>query len=216
MTDYPDFHRQGTSLTVSSIKRIRGKAVLTLSNGDMIAMPRSMLKERAYRSGMPFDKRCFDTFLNERSYPFAMEKAISLLATRARTEKEITEALRTNAYPEQAIARVMQRLNEAGYINDQDFAENWAASRTSKGLGLRRIRMELIQKGLDSESIDQAFSQLDDDELLLAAVKAAEKAARGKNPENPSDRQKILAALVRRGFDFSIAKDAISRIMTQD
>ena len=64
-----------SGLTVSSVKRIQGKAVLTLSNGETVSMPRAMLKERPYRSGMPFDKAAFDALIIERSYPFAMDKA---------------------------------------------------------------------------------------------------------------------------------------------
>lgn len=175
-------------------------------------MPRSMLRERPYRSGMPFDKDAFHSFLMERSYPFAMEKAVSLLASRARTEKEIVEALRKNAYPENAIARVMQRLLEAGYINDRDFADHWTASRTSKGFGTRRISMELRQKGVNPEEIDEILSHVDEEDLLEGAVKAAQKAARGKDLSNPSDRQKIIAALARRGFDFSTAHKALAVI----
>ena len=139
--------KHNNSLAVTGVRRIHGRAVLTLSNGETLSMPRAMLRERPYKSGMLFDREAFDTLLRERSYAFALEKAVSLLASRARTEKEIVDALQKNAYPEMTIARVMARLNEYGYINDADFAAQWTAARTSKGLGMRRIRMEL-QQGL--------------------------------------------------------------------
>ena len=162
-----------------SVQRSHGCATLVLSTGETLAMPRAMLKERPYRGGTPFDREAFDSFLLERSYPFAMEKAVALLAMRSRTQQEIADALRKNAYPERTIARVMARLEEAGYINDTDFAEQWAASRTTKGMGTRRIRMELRQKGVDSEVIDEALSAIDHDDLLSGAHKAARNAASG-------------------------------------
>lgn len=198
---------------LASVKRDHGLAILTLSNGETLRMPRSMLRERPYRGGTPFDQEAFAAFLKERSYPFAMEKAVALLATRARTEKEICDALRKNAYPETTIARVMARLHEAGYIDDADFAGHWAASRTQKGLGSRRIRMELRQKGVDSETIDQTLCAIDEDELRLSARKAAKKAARGRNLSDPGERQKVLAALARRGYDFSLARQALQEII---
>lgn len=203
---------QGAPCTIASVKRVHGRATLILSNGESLAMPRAMLKERPYRSGMPFDRTAFDFFLKERAYPFAMEKAIALLAARSRTEKEIVSALRQNAYPETVIARVMARLNEAGYINDSEFAERWAASRASKGMGTRRIRMELRQKGVSADEIDEALSGMDQDEMLSGAIKSAEKAARGKNLSSPADRQKITAALARRGYDYSTVKQAIQAL----
>ena len=203
------------TLQISSVKRIHGKAMLVLSNGTSICMPRAMLRERPYRSGMAFDQASFDTFLFERSYPFALEKAVSLLASRSRTAREIEEYLRRNAYPEKVISRVMARLIEAGYLNDSDYAANWAVSRSRKGLGERRIRMELRQKGVPQQEIDAALSTLEEEDVLSSAVMAAEKAARGKNLALQSDRQRIVASLVRRGYDYSIAKRALHRIIDQ-
>lgn len=177
-------------------------------------MPRAMLRERPYKSGVPFDRAAFDSFILEHSYSFAMDKAISLLAARSRTEKEIVSSLQKNAYPEQIIARVMARLTEAGYLNDADFAEHWASSRTNKGLGSRRIRMELRQKGVSQEEIDAALSALDSNDVIDGAIKIAEKSARGKDLSSPADRQKIMAALARRGYDFSIAKQALNQLIS--
>ena len=197
------------NIKLLSVRRDHGRAALTLSNGETLVMPRAMLKERPYRGGTPFDREAFDAFLSERSYPFAMEKAVALLAMRPRTQQEIADALRKNAYPARTIARVMARLDEAGYINDTNFAEQWAASRTGKGMGARRIRMELRRKGVDGDAIDEALSSIDEDEMLSGALKAARKAASGKDISDPKDRQKVLAALARRGYGYSEAKQAL-------
>lgn len=201
------------SLTVSSVKRIHGKAILTLSNGETLFMPRAMLRERPYRSGMPFDKTSFELLMADRSYPFAMDKAVAMLSLRSRTEKEIAESLRKNAYPEMTIARVMARLVEAGYLNDAAFAENWVVSRTNKGMGSRRIRMELRNKGVSQDEIDSALSSVDEDEILSSAVKIAEKAARGKDLTSIANRQKIMAALARRGYEYTVARHALQTII---
>ena len=200
------------NIKLLSVRRDHGRAALTLSNGETLVMPRAMLKERPYRGGTPFDREAFDAFLSERSYPFAMEKAVSLLAMRPRTQQEIADALRKNAYPARTIAHVMARLDEAGYINDTNFAEQWAASRTGKGMGARRIRMELRRKGVDGDAIDEALSSIDEDEMLSGALKAARKAASGKDISDPKDRQKVLAALARRGYGYSEAKQALDML----
>ena len=202
-------------LLLTSVKRVHGQAILTLSNGETLKMPRALLKERPYRAGVPFDRAGFDAFMQARSYPFAMEKAVALLATRARTEQEIATALRQNAYPEEAIARVMARLLDAGYLSDSAFAEQWASSRAAKGLGTRRIRMELRQKGIESDEIDHALSHMDDTLLREGAWKAAQKAARGKDLSLPAEQQKVLAALARRGFDYSLAKACLQRLLEE-
>ena len=191
------------TLKLVSVRRDLGRAILTLSNGETLTMPRSMLKERPYRSGMPFDHCAFHTFIAERSYSYAMEKAVALLAMRPRTQQEIVKALSSNAYPEQTIARVIARLDEAGYVNDTDFAEQWASSRSAKSMGAHRIQMELRQKGVDS------------DDMFSGALKAARKSAVGKNLSDIKDRQKIMAALARRGYDYSTAKQALETLLDE-
>ena len=204
-----------SGLSVKSVRRIHSRAVLTLSNGETRVMPRALLRERPYRGGVPFDEAAFDALLRERSYPFALERAVSLLAVRARTKRELRDALRQCAYSDAVIDRVIARMDEAGYIDDADFASQWAASRTGKGLGTRRIAMELRQKGVDAEHIEQALGQLDEEERMESAVRAAQKAARGRDLASPADRQKVFAALMRRGYDSASAKKAIAALRDQ-
>lgn len=203
-------------ITVSSVRRIHGRAILTLSSGEAVTMPRAMLREWPYRSGSPFDRSAFDVFLRERAYPFALEKAAALLSLRARTEKEIVDALRQNAYPEETIARVMAELTRVGYLSDENFARQWASSRTAKGMGAQRIRMELRRKGVSREQIDQALSEVDADDAFQSACQAAEKAARGRDLTCAQDRQKALAALARRGFDYALARRALDALMNDE
>lgn len=179
-------------------------------------MPRAMLKERPYRGGMPFDRASFDTFLAGRSYPFAMDKAVALLAMRGRTRKEIRDALVKNAYPEHTVERVLTRLDEAGYVDDADFAGHWASSRTSKGIGARRIRMELRQKGVEASVIEETLSAMNTDEQLSGACKIARRAANGKDLSLRTDRQKVMAALMRRGFDYDTARQALAVLDEED
>ena len=204
------------SLRISSVRRAHGRAILTLTSGEALAMPQAMLKERPYRSGMPFDRIQFDTFLTERSAAFALQKAITLLASRDRTEKEIVDALRQNAYPETAIAQVMARLQREGYLDDASFAERWTALRTTRGWGTRRIRQELCAKGVEREQIDRVLSSADADSVAESALMVARKAAKGRDMSSLASRQKVIAILVRRGFDFSIARKALDKIIEEE
>lgn len=202
-------------LTLLSVKRVHCRAILSLSSGETRVMPRALLKERPYRGGTPFDEAAFDALLRERSYPFAMEKAVSLLAVRARTEKELRDALCQCAYPEETVERVMTRMREAGYLNDADFAEHWAAARTGKGMGTRRIGMELRRKGVSRETIEQTLGALDEDELFDGALSMARKAANGRNLALLAERQKVFAALVRRGYGYDLARKALSQLLEE-
>ncbi len=199
-------------ITLISVKRVRGRADLTLSDGETLHMPRAMLRERPYRVGTPFDRAQFDAFLEQRAAAYALQYAVTLLSSRDRTEREIVEGLRQNAYPERAVARTIARLHESGYLNDADFARRWASARAAKGMGTRRIQAELRMKGVDPAQIDAALAGMDEADAFEAAVRSAEKAARGKDLHDPADYRKAWAALARRGYDFSTAKRALQRV----
>ena len=204
-----------SQLMLVAVHCSRYRASLELSDGQTLTMPRAMLKERPYRGGTPFDRQAFDAFIRNRSYSFAMERAVSLLSVRARTEKELRSALLESAYPQEAIDRVLAYLCEAGYINDLEFASRWANSRISKGMGSRRIQMELRHKGVNHDQIENALENLGDDAQFEAALISARKAARGKNLGLAPDRQKVFAALARRGFDFSLARRAVEHLRSE-
>lgn len=209
-TDGRNEPRLNDHTTLVSVRRCHGRATLTLSTGETLDMPRAMLRERPYRGGMPFDRASFDAFLAGRSYPFAMDKAVSLLAMRGRTRKEIRDALVRNAYPPHTIERVLERLDEAGYVDDAGFADHWATARISRGIGSRRIRMELRQKGVDAAVIEETLGAMDTEEQLSGACKIARRAAHGKDLSLRADRQKVMAALMRRGFDYETARQALA------
>lgn len=216
MIDKYEEKNAALKLRIESVKRIQGKAILLLSDGQLVPMPRAMLKERPYRGGMPFDREAHAQFIQTRSYSFALQKAVSLLAARSRTEQEIVTALRRNAYPEEAIAHAMAKLHAAGYLNDVDFAEQWTNSRIHRGIGTQRVKIELRRKGIDQDTIDKTISTIDNESLLDSALKTAQKSARGKDLRLPADRQKVLAALARRGFDYSISKRALEQLQKNE
>ena len=57
---------------------------------------------------------------------------------------------------------------------------------------------------------------MDEEERMDGAMKAAQKAARGKDLSLPAERQKVLAALARRGYDFALARAALTQLMQDE
>ena len=100
--------------------------------------------------------------------------------------------------------RVLQRLIDKGYLDDEKFARFWVDNRFArKGISQRRLSLELSQKGLDKETIEQAFresSRSDDSELVKIVNKK-----RARYP----DRQKFIQYLMRQGFGYDAVVAAI-------
>ncbi len=93
--------------------------------------------------------------------------------------------------------RVLARLIEKKYLDDEKFARFWLEHRfLQKGTSVRRLKLELAQKGIDRETIEQLVNEnIRSDEEELAKIIAKK---RHKYP----DQQKFIAYLARQGFSY--------------
>ncbi|HML46442.1 MAG TPA: regulatory protein RecX, partial [Clostridia bacterium] len=142
-------------------------------------------------------------------YDPALKAAVAFLASRARTVQEICERLERSGYHEEAIRRVIERLEALRLIGDERFAQEWAASRSGRAVGKRRIAQELSRKGVEQGRIEAALDRLDPDQLAEQALALAKKlCAKHEKADKQERRRKVTQALIRRGFDWEQASKA--------
>jgi len=127
------------------------------------------------------------------------------LVARAKSKGELLAHLKTRGIEEDVAAATIFRLQEAGLVNDTEFARAWANSRHShKKLSKRSIAGELRQKGVVQESIDQALDEIDDESEYRAAFDLAFKKYNTMSRLDPEVQvRRIQSLLGRKGFAFS-------------
>src|SRR3989344_6604171 len=82
-------------------------------------------------------------------------KALKFLSYRPRSEKEIRDKLKKKKASEETINKIILRLKENNFINDEEFVRWWIEQRTNfKPRSLRLIKMELKQKGVSNDLIE--------------------------------------------------------------
>ena len=110
-------------------------------------------------------------------------------------------------YDSSLVPLVLKRLDERGYLNDRRFAEIWVENRNvSKGTSVKKLRIELMQKGIDQAIIDEVLLESGRDERAELRKIIARKAA--KYP----DQRKLAQYLLRQGFNYSDISDELSSI----
>ncbi len=147
----------------------------------------------------------------------ARDYALKVVGFKDRTEKEIREKLTQKGYDEITIEDETQFLKNYGFINDSRYAERFISDAINlKKWGKARIKTELLRKGIDREiienTIEDAFSEIDDDRLL------SEMQRRFKNSDfsNIKERTRIFNFYLRRGFSPNEIKGAMNRICLFD
>ncbi|MDR0874823.1 MAG: recombination regulator RecX [Clostridiales Family XIII bacterium] len=83
----------------------------------------------------------------------AYEKALTFLERSARTEAEIRERLTRAGFAEDVTEQTLDRLRDAGLVDDADYAERYLEVLTAKGRGSRRIADEMRRKGLPDDVV---------------------------------------------------------------
>ena len=138
--------------------------------------------------------------------PLAMSRALNVLGYRARSARELRERLARAGYLGETVDEVISRLEELGYLNDEEFARELARSEARK-YGPRRIYGDLRRAGIGEEAarevVEEEFAGRSEHEA------AREAAQRRYNTVERSDAQvrRVYGFLVRRGYSASICAE---------
>lgn len=125
----------------------------------------------------------------------ALNYALRLLDRRDYTKKQLEDKLNSRGVAERDIIEVINYLKEKGYVDDERYARNYVYFRLKRGYGKKRIRFELLNKGIDEAIIDKALGLQDEqaDEVFLKKYELL----RGKK----NLKKKLFDYMQRRGFD---------------
>jgi regulatory protein len=137
-------------------------------------------------------------------------QALNYLSYRPRSEAELVRYLQRRDASDSHIQAVVDRLQRAGLLDDEAFAQFWIENRERfRPRGARALYHELRSKGLENETIEQALTSVDASE---SAYRAASKKARQLSYlDQATFHRKLVEHLARRGFEYEIAKEAADR-----
>jgi len=133
--------------------------------------------------------------------------ALRLLGRRWRSRRELEAALRRRGLPAAAIASAVGELRRQGWIDDARFARAWVQDRLAlRPCGRRRLRAELLAKGIAPSLVDEVLSTLlpAAAEGDLALHQARARLARLKGLPTQTARRRLAGWLQRRGFSAEV------------
>ena len=136
-------------------------------------------------------------------------RALHLLSDMDRTENALREKLRLGLYPQEIIDAAVEYVRSFGYLNDARYAENFVRSR--QGMKSRReIRAQLLQKGVPSELIDDAFEACGEEGGEADAIRRLLEKKRF-DPVCADEReiQRLYGYLARKGFSYETVRQVI-------
>lgn len=147
-------------------------------------------------------------------YERARKRAMYLLGSRPYSTAALREKLLNN-YSEETADRVIQDMTRYGFLDDGEYARRLASSIIKgKKYGLHRAKAEMRRKGVPDELIEQALGEYSREELTDSLTQLVRKKYSDRIIDR-AERQKVIAALARRGYGFGEIKTAIAAVLEE-
>ena len=155
-----------------------------------------------------------DTVLDAGRLCGAIRRGMAMLGHSDHSARRLAYKLTAKGVDKEIATRAVAYLTQRGYIREESTATLRARQGLGKGWGERRIREDLFALGFTREAVEEAMAELShvDWEENCAAV------IRKKYRDIPGERkelQKLVAALMRLGYDGDTVKAALRQIMRE-
>lgn len=99
---------------------------------------------------------------------------------------------------------ILERLVERGYVDDRRFAEWWVENRNvRKGTSWKKLKMELVKKGVAKEIIEEMMNMRDD----VGEIEKMIEKKRGKYTD-----EKMIQYLCRQGFSYDLVREKVAEL----
>ncbi|MBR4868590.1 MAG: regulatory protein RecX, partial [Clostridia bacterium] len=180
-------------MIVTDIKKRRHRLTALFLDGEAVLIDTETLLLSGIRVGQALSEEELVVLQDQSNRNRAYEKALYLLEYRPHSRQELlTKILRE--YPEDAANEAVQRVDELGLINDEQYASDLAQEFLNrKGYGVHRAKQELLRRGIDRDLIDQVLceTETDPETMLMQLITK-------KYKPIPTDRkgvEKVIAAM---------------------
>lgn len=145
----------------------------------------------------------------------ALNKAYDLLSRRAHSEKELRQKL-LKCSDEESADNAIKRMLELGYLNDEQYAEDlFLHLLNNKHFSVLHIKQEMLRRGINRDIIDSILLENQTDEVS-SIIEIINKKYLVKLNSGKDGRDKVFAALARKGFSYSDIKSAINSVSTEE
>lgn len=149
--------------------------------------------------------------LADKTFQNCFDAACRYLTYRPRSEEELRQRLLQRGFENEVVEKTIVRLKEQALIDDSAFAEFWKDNRLSfKPRSKRLIIKELRDKRVDSETIDQATRDIDDEANAYRLGYSRMHSL--AHLDYPDFCRRLSNYLSYRGFSCEVIKDTVARL----
>jgi regulatory protein len=192
-------------------QRGRGKKIhLLIDDEYQITTDVDFWAEHYYKNGEVITEEQWQELVDLINYKKAVDKCYDLLSRRDHSVKELKIKL-LKTVDEVAADKAIDKMLELGYLDDEKYAVTLLNHLIeNKKMSKNFIKQEMFKRGLSSEIISNTLEDIEVDNVSSCAELIITKYRNKLCVEG--GKEKVIAALMRKGFSYSDIKDAFDMI----
>lgn len=199
---------------ITGIEAHRGRVIVHADGSEIARISKAHFDKCPLRVGDDVDPQAWLGRVAAAQFADAYEAALTCLDYSARTEKELHTVLRRKGYVAPAIEAAVERLKEAGLVDDARYAQRMAETQSAKPVGIHAFKRKLMAKGISESDAEASLAAFDDDQQRAACRAMALKLWPKYEALPPREaRAKISQALARRGFGWDAIEAATDELI---
>ncbi len=190
-------------------KRVEGRWLAVLEDGSILRVGEGEVIDFALCAGKELSEEEAERLQAAARRSSLKAKAIDLLMKRPQSRKELGRKLKEWEAADGEIQLICDRMEELGYLDEEEYAGRIVRHYAAKGFGERKLRDELYRRGIPRELWDEALGQIQEEDSACVIDAFLEKKLKGSH--DPKDVKKASDALARRGYRWPEISDALRR-----
>lgn len=149
----------------------------------------------------------------EKEWSLAKNFALRCLARKSYHSQELKRLLEECLVNEAIVDEVIDECRQLGYLDDEDLIQRVMQREKLRKDGPQKILWKIRRKGIVDEQIESKLEESYPVEEQIAQIKRLlETRYRSKDLTLPKEKQKIIAALSRKGFAFEVIQQALEHV----
>ncbi|MBE6742040.1 MAG: regulatory protein RecX [Ruminococcaceae bacterium] len=198
-----------------SYKNGRGNKIhLFIDDEYQITTTSDFLNDNFFQNNIEITEDEWIELVEKINYSKAVGKCYDLLSRRMHSVKELRDKL-LKSFDRETADKAIDLMLDYGYLNDEEYANDLFSHLTNdKRMSERFIILEMNKRGISSDIIQNLVYNANIDNVGTAFDIITSKYLTKLNQEG--GRQKVIAAMSRKGFSYSDIASALDKIQDYD
>lgn len=202
------------TITKISTQKKAGRYNIDLDGKFAFGVAESTIVKFGLEKNRELSEATIDEIVAADKVAIAYNKAIVFLGSRLRSQKQVADKLKSLNYQPEVIQQVIEILVKQKYLDDQQYAQaflNTQLKTADKGIG--NISYQLVQDGIDQQTVDQLINQVSPTAWQTQADQVAKKLSRKNQKQSVNaKRNSIYQSMIGKGFKTDQIEIAIDNL----